>query len=182
MRFSERGDHGRRGRPFHARDAGCVEKLGRTIDLPRRDNPAIRHDERTRERQLLRQLTKTAEGAFAEYTTADAAGGIARLGDPAGLLRLRAFLDHASWLVRAASCDSSSSGGYSSPTGTTVNPYQGGSSGHSGASGGQGGNGSGHSPSVPDAGSDSAMTTTDAGADQDDGSSDEVPPPDPDAR
>ena len=30
-----------------------------------------------------------------------AAGAMARLGDPAGPMRLRAFLDHNSWLVRA---------------------------------------------------------------------------------
>ena len=46
-------------------------------------------------------LTQVAESDSEPILRVYAAGGLARLHDPAGLLRLRAFLDHSSWLVRA---------------------------------------------------------------------------------
>jgi len=46
-------------------------------------------------------LTQAAESDSEPLLRVYAAGGLARLQDPAGLLRLRAFLDHNSWLVRA---------------------------------------------------------------------------------
>jgi HEAT repeat protein len=46
-------------------------------------------------------LTQEADGDAEPILRVYAAGGLARLQDPSGLLRLRAFLDHNSWLVRA---------------------------------------------------------------------------------
>jgi HEAT repeat protein len=46
-------------------------------------------------------LTQAAESDAEPILRVYAAGGLARLNDPSGLLRLRAFLDHSSWLVRA---------------------------------------------------------------------------------
>ncbi|MCX5797729.1 MAG: HEAT repeat domain-containing protein [Elusimicrobia bacterium] len=46
-------------------------------------------------------LTQVAESDSEPILRVYAAGGLARLQDPAGLLRLRAYLDHSSWLVRA---------------------------------------------------------------------------------
>jgi len=51
--------------------------------------------------KALPLLSQVAERDQEPILRVYASGGLARLGDPAGLLRLRGFLDHYSWLVRA---------------------------------------------------------------------------------
>ncbi len=51
--------------------------------------------------QALPLLSQAADRDGEPILRVYAAGAMARLGDPAGPLRLRAFLDHNSWLVRA---------------------------------------------------------------------------------